>query len=244
MTNDEAKFILSAYRPSGRDATDPYFADALEQARRDPDLSQWFDRERALDRLVTSKLSEVKAPSRLKSELLMGAQSPSRRAPQLRWLKWGVALAASVVVFAGVFWNENRPAPVASAALVAKAVGMLDHGPSLGMMGPDLDQLKAWLSARKSPVPGKLPDSFARLQGMGCQEFEISGNKVSLICFQQNGKPVHLFVMNIEALTPEARHADPRFAKEGAWAVAQWSDGTHAFLMATEGPIETLQRLL
>jgi len=37
MNNQEAKFILAAYRPGGQDASDPLFAEALEQVRRDPD---------------------------------------------------------------------------------------------------------------------------------------------------------------------------------------------------------------
>lgn len=32
MSNNEAKFVLAAYRPNGRDAGDPAMADALQQA--------------------------------------------------------------------------------------------------------------------------------------------------------------------------------------------------------------------
>jgi len=43
MDSGEAKFILSAYRPEGQDASDPRFAEALEQVRRDPILQRWFE---------------------------------------------------------------------------------------------------------------------------------------------------------------------------------------------------------
>ena len=50
MNNQEAKLILQAYRPGGRDTFDPLFAEALEQARRDPELQKWFaERKQALD---------------------------------------------------------------------------------------------------------------------------------------------------------------------------------------------------
>src|SRR5258706_136048 len=40
MNNQEAKLILQAYRCGGQDASDPLFAEALEQARRDPELAK------------------------------------------------------------------------------------------------------------------------------------------------------------------------------------------------------------
>ena len=39
MTNERAKFVLGAYRPNGADAKDPTFAEALEQAKHDPNLA-------------------------------------------------------------------------------------------------------------------------------------------------------------------------------------------------------------
>ena len=36
MNNQEAKFILSSYRPNGADARDALFQEALQQVRQDP----------------------------------------------------------------------------------------------------------------------------------------------------------------------------------------------------------------
>jgi len=44
MTNEEAKFLLSGYRPNGADAGDAALAEALAQARRDPALGAWWQR--------------------------------------------------------------------------------------------------------------------------------------------------------------------------------------------------------
>ena len=62
MNNNEAKFILSAYRPGGRDAGDPGMATALAQAKSDPVLGAWFARERAHDAAVAWKLRAVVPP--------------------------------------------------------------------------------------------------------------------------------------------------------------------------------------
>jgi hypothetical protein len=39
---DNAKLLLSAYRPNGADAQDPVFKEALELTQRDPELARWF----------------------------------------------------------------------------------------------------------------------------------------------------------------------------------------------------------
>ena len=44
MTNQDAKLVLSAYRPNGADARDPFFEQALQQANRDPELTEWFEK--------------------------------------------------------------------------------------------------------------------------------------------------------------------------------------------------------
>ena len=46
MTTQEAKLILQSYRPD-RDAADPFFAEALECARRDDALKSWFEAQQA-----------------------------------------------------------------------------------------------------------------------------------------------------------------------------------------------------
>jgi hypothetical protein len=59
MDNEEAKFILRAYRPNGADAGDAKFCAALEQAKRDPELARWFERELALDKTVAGKVRAI-----------------------------------------------------------------------------------------------------------------------------------------------------------------------------------------
>lgn len=71
MNNQEAKWILQACRPGGRDDPDPMFAEALEQVRRDPELREWFVEERAFDSHVHDKLQQaITVPSGLKAALL------------------------------------------------------------------------------------------------------------------------------------------------------------------------------
>ena len=58
MRSDEAKFVLSVFRPRGEDAGEPQMTRALIQAGRDPKLLRWLDEAREFDLLVASKLEE------------------------------------------------------------------------------------------------------------------------------------------------------------------------------------------
>src|SRR5688572_8948158 len=101
MNNQEAKFMLGAYRPDGQDAGDPMFAEALGQVERDPELRTWFERERKFDTHVSEKLRALAPPPELRAAILAGARA-SR--PRLRW--WAnplwVAAAAAVVMITTV----------------------------------------------------------------------------------------------------------------------------------------------
>ena len=71
MNNQEAKLILQAYRPGGQDASDPMFAEALEQCWRDPELQRWFADQCAYDARIQTKLQEaIPIPQDLKASLL------------------------------------------------------------------------------------------------------------------------------------------------------------------------------
>ena len=74
MNNSEAKFILNAYRPGGRDADDATFGAALAQARNDPALGAWLVREQAHGAAVAAKLRVVAPPAGLREAILTGAR--------------------------------------------------------------------------------------------------------------------------------------------------------------------------
>lgn len=74
MNNEEAKFILQGYRPNGADAGDATFCAAVEQAKRDPALGEWFARQQSFDTAVGAKLAQVAPPSGLRAAILAGGK--------------------------------------------------------------------------------------------------------------------------------------------------------------------------
>src|SRR5262245_27906831 len=70
MNREEAKYLLRAYRTSGKDASSPEFQETLEVARQDPALADWFLHEQGLDSEIGRGLRAFSAPPELKSQLL------------------------------------------------------------------------------------------------------------------------------------------------------------------------------
>ena len=100
MDNRDAKFILGAYRPSGQDARHPPFAQALEQARRDPILQRWFKESVAFDAAVTDKVRAAVPPGDLRESILAGVKvsCASRRKNRVAKLALAAAFFVSAVV--------------------------------------------------------------------------------------------------------------------------------------------------
>lgn len=73
MDEEQARFLLAAYRPDGADAADPDFAEALALATRDRELGEWLAAERAHDAEFSAAISSTIVPPDLREEILAGA---------------------------------------------------------------------------------------------------------------------------------------------------------------------------
>lgn len=62
MNGQEARRRLSACRWEKEDRSDPFFAEALDQAAHEPGLAEWWAEQRALDEILSRKLHELPVP--------------------------------------------------------------------------------------------------------------------------------------------------------------------------------------
>src|SRR5262245_48303791 len=107
MDNQEAKFILNAYRSGGQDANDPGFFEALEQARCDPVLERWFQDSIAFDTAVSQKLCALEVPRDLRESILAGAKITRALHWRNRMRKWAIAAAVILgTILGGVIWHS------------------------------------------------------------------------------------------------------------------------------------------
>ena len=246
MTNNEAKFILNAYRPSGRDADDSAMATALSQAKSDPALGAWFAREQAHGAAVAAKLREIAPPAGLREAILTGARmsGPATAAARRAW--WArpvwLAAAASVAVLLSLaaWW---RLAPVRGAGFEDFAVNFVDRGFHLQKHSADVAVLKAWLSEQHRPLPEALPAKFAELRALGCRTIDFQGREVSLTCFERGGKEFHVFVARREFIPDVLESAAPRFLDRGKLVAATWTDAKNHYVVVSDAGMDAMQRL-
>lgn len=243
MNNQEAKFILNAYRPGGRDAADPAFAEALQQAERDPVLGAWFARERTHDAAVAAKLAQVTPPAGLREAILAGARvSGAKRAGwrQPAWL--AMAAAAAIMVGAVAFWPKRADAkndPVARLALVDAL-----EGEKHGGHGAAVQSLVADLHNPATRLSEALPVNFTQLRSTGCRTLNVEGKSVLEVCFERNGTWFHCYIAKCDDFPQLRKSAEPMFAASGQVNAVAWADGTHHFVVAGVASREAVARLL
>lgn len=246
MSNDEAKFLLAAYRPSGRDAGDPAMAGALEQAKNDPALGAWFSREQAHGFAMTAKLREIAPPAGLREAILAGARAgggaaSAPRATRARPVWLAVAAAVVVLLSLAAWW---RLAPVGGASFEEFAVNFVARGFVLQKRSADLTELKTWLASQRGPLPEALPAEFARLRALGCRKLDFQGRDVSLVCFERGGKEFHVFVVRREDGSASPAATAPRFLDRGKLVAAAWSDARNHYVVVSDAGMDPLKRLL
>mgnify|MGYP005858717269 CR=1 FL=1 len=253
MDNEQAKLILSAYRPGGEDASDPFFAEALDQVRQDPELSQWFTEQRRFDQSIQAALQADAPPSGLRESLLLNRKIVRMTEPATRnrfWAKptsW-MALAASIILLIGIglMLRAGTATPMSGEQFVQKVLDLNTGGQiSLGKMSSDPEELRQWLAHRRSPSEFELPGSLKKIGAMGCQTFTINGHKVSLLCFMlDKDRIVHFFVIDSNNLEG-APGSQPRFQQVDNIAIATWSEGGRTYVLAGKDvDEETLSRLI
>ncbi len=245
MDNREAKFILNAYRPGGQDATDPRFAEATEQARRDPILERWFSESIAFDAAMTEKLCGIEVPPDLRESILAGAKV-SR---PLRWskpfIKWAIAAALiSIAILGSLIWHETRPSHLAGWQNQALDVvsSLVKNESSFDAQSHDPGELLVWLRVNHVPAAQTLPQNLDKLESLGCKTFSWNGTPVSVICFMRpGGGLIHLVTMNTSAEFDRKLKRQPRVVQQDHWATATWREGEMTYMLALEGSPDQLR---
>lgn len=244
MSNDEAKFLLGAYRPNGRDALDPALAGAVAQAKADPALAEWFARAQAHDGVVAGKLAEIAPPAGLREAVLAGArasQPATVRRSGWRHPKWLATAAAVALLIGALAW---RWFPAGGANLESFALNFVSRGFLLQKRGADVAQLRAWLDQKHGPLPVALPTEFARLHALGCRKLSFEGRDVSLICFERDGKEFHLFVARRDDFPAEPLRAAPALIDRRPLVAAAWSDEAYRYVLVSDAGAGAVRALL
>ena len=244
MSNNEAKFVLGAYRANGSDAGDTTFAAALAQARNDPALGAWFARAQAHDAALGAKLREIAPPAGLREAILAGARASRGPEKVRRFPTMWLALAASVVVLLTAtlaLWPSRAAA--GTAQLAAFAINDTAHAQH-GSHGEAAGALQVMLSQPANRLSAGVPVDFAALRTTGCRTLNFAGHDVLEVCFQRNGAWFHCYIVNASDFPAMPTGAGADFDQQGPYGSASWSDGVHRFVVVSNAGLEAVKRLL
>jgi len=239
MNKEEAKKILSAYRPGDQDQADPFFATALEQARQDPELGQWFSEEREFDRSVAGHLGSVPVPFGLRTRIL--ANMEPRAFKKWRWVAALAGTATALLVIS--FWRG----PTQDSGLLSdyqqEMMSFVKLQPPLEMESLTIGPIKRWLIEHKAPLT-EIPPGIAAVETMGCRVLSFRGHPVTLICFCHGQTVAHLFIVARAALPTLKPRNPPILAGQGDWTIARWANNQYACMVAIHGSRAETQRYL
>jgi hypothetical protein len=154
VNNREAKEVLLLYRPGTADLADPQMAEALELARRDPELGGWFDQHRAFQKAMRAKFQQIEVPAHLKTSLLAQKLVPQKPiAPQAWWRSpiWLTA-AAAVVLVLGLMGSWLRPRALDRFAnYQSRMVSEAQREYRMDLVTNDMRQIRQFMPAAAPP---------------------------------------------------------------------------------------------
>jgi len=231
MTNQEAKSLLQVYRAGGQDADHPQFAAAMEQMRKDPELSKWFQEQCTFDALFVSAVEGIPVPRDLKASLL--AAQKTVRLPV--WHGWPIRMAAAAVFVTllalSFFWLKKGGADFGHYRQEIVEASW-DHSPHSEQHVKTLAEAQQWLAQQQAPSAFTLPSGLTGSEILGCRVLDWRGQRVSFICFSEGMNHRHLFVIDSPALRNLPTPSAPDFEKCAGWKTISWSHDEKLYVLA------------
>ncbi len=231
MTKEQAKETLSVYRPGTDDAGDPLFAEALEFARQNPEVSAWLAESTTFDARVCRDLARVPAPVGLRQSIL-ATRKIIRPTPwwqhQISRRQMAAAAALILTGLIGSFWIGRSPKTFAdfSREIVDQAWGSSPH---VEARAADLRDIRDFLVSENISTNFSVPSVLAQSTVQGCTVVNWRGHRIPVLCFFSDGQHLHLAIVD-RSLFPDAPDV-PETDRWLSWRMASWSKNGHTYVL-------------
>ena len=247
MTRREAQEILMSYRPGAESPDDPQVTAALDMARTDPELRQWYEELRAWDAGVRGKINALPVPADLKASILAGENvvvGPAHWWQRRAALMAAAAMIALLVTFA-VTLGKRQPAPETFAQFRTRVIGIVLREYRMDLETNDMRVIRAFLSNRGAPADYVIPAGLQKLPLAGCGVLTgKDGKPVTMVCFEgDQARFVWLFFTKATDW-PDRPPAQPDFKRVVSCVTASWSDADSIYVLAGETTDAMLRKLL
>ena len=242
MKNEEARFVLQAYRPNGADSSNAFFAEALGQADSDAELRAWFAREQAFVAAIAAKLREINPPAELRDNIIAGGRAGMWHR-NTWWLPVWLGVAA---VFAALFFTVVRlrpAAPVDARQLTLFALSDAAHEELHKGIVAGLADVEDTLGDPKTHLAHGLNVNEDDLRARGCRSVQVAGRDVFEICFKR-GDVFHLYIARTGEFKTQTDPGIPAFQSKGGMSSVTWTAANHVYVLVSDRSMEDLRRLL
>jgi hypothetical protein len=254
VTRQEAKEVLSVYRPGSADADDAEFAGALALARQDAELGRWFDEHCAVHNAIRIRFRQIVVPESLKEQIISEHKARSvvvwwRQPPVL-----AAAAALALLVGIAALWlnsSPDKPAPENFATYRSRMVKAVLRNYAMTLETNDLNQIRAHLAQRQAPTDYVLPTALVQAATAGCGVLSWQDKRVAMICFL-TGKPLgpglksdlFLFIIDRSSLPDAPTENLPRITKVNKLMTASWSSGDKVYVLGGFGDEDFIRKYL
>jgi hypothetical protein len=243
MNREQARRVLSAYRPDSPNAEDPDITAALELAGNDQELGAWLEDQLRFHRTISAELRQIPVPRGLKERIL--AERPRVIVPLWRRPEFLLAAACLAVgLVLTTLWFRPSRSEETFAGFRSRMITAAFRVYKMDIVTNNPVAVREFLTSRGAPSDYSLTPRLEATPVLGGAKLSWQGHPVSMVCFKLSQKQtLFMFVLNEADLRDRRRPGRvPEVTPVSGVATASWSRDGKVYFIAAPTDLSDLTR--